>query len=398
MPSYDYDYIIAGGGAAGLSLAYHLGLVGLNDQRVLLVDQIAKTSNDRTWCFWEIGDGPFEPIVTRSWDKLWLHGHEHSARESIAPYRYKMIEGSAFYRFMDDWLAEQPQFERRLGKVERFDDHGDAVTAWVDGQPVRARWVFSSIYQPGPRDPNYAYWLQHFKGWVITAPRPIFDPEAATFMDFRVAQADDVRFMYVLPYDAHTALVEYTIFSADLVDHAVYEAGLRTYIHGLLGLESYAIQHVEYGVIPMTDTPFVRHPSPRVLRIGTAGGLTKASTGFTFQRIQRDSAQIATSLRDHGRPLVYIPSARHALMDGVLLNVLEHNRESGSLFFERLFRNNRPQQVLRFLDEDTSLIEDMALMGTVNLPAFMVASADVVVRRMRAASTRRRLTEATSSS
>jgi lycopene beta-cyclase len=379
----DFAYIITGAGAAGLSLVYHFGQTDLAQQRVLLIDQSPKTRNDRTWCFWESGDGVFEPVVFRSWDHLWFYGEQQAERLKIAPYRYKMIQGGDFYRFVNDWVATQPNITRLYDTVERVEEAAGGVTIWVDGQPYHGRWAFNSIYRPEPQRPGYHSWLQHFKGWVITTPKAAFDPGAAIFMDFRIDQGADVRFGYVLPYDERTALIEYTFFSSELVAQEVYDAGLKQYINEYLGIDSYAIQHVEFGVIPMTDIPFARRPSPHVMNIGTAGGMTKASTGYTFQRIQKQSRRIVESLLTTGQP--FYPESllkRHALMDSVLLNVLDSGRESGKAFFHRLFSKNSPQRVLRFLDEETSLWEDLALMSTVNVPAFMVATLDVASQRV----------------
>jgi lycopene beta-cyclase len=48
-----YDFIIAGGGLAGLSLAYYMNQTVLREKSILIIDQDTKTKNDRTWCFWE---------------------------------------------------------------------------------------------------------------------------------------------------------------------------------------------------------------------------------------------------------------------------------------------------------------------------------------------------------
>jgi lycopene beta-cyclase len=377
-----FDYIITGGGAAGLSLAYHLDQAGLHDRQILIIEQDAKQRNDRTWCFWEVGAGPFEALVARSWKQIWFHGERYSERIAIDPYEYKMIQGGDFYRFMHDWIATRPNITRLQGRVERIAEAPGGVAVQVDGREVRGNWAFNSIYCPAPRPPGHTYWLQHFKGWVITTSQPVFDPDAATFMDFRVEQQNDVRFVYVLPYDERTALVEYTLFSPELEPQEVYDTGLKRYISQQLGVESYAIQHVEYGVIPMTDIPFQRRPSPHVMNIGTAGGMTKASTGYTFQRIQRQSARIAASLRQTGQPFYPEPPlSRHAWMDSVLLHVLDEGLEQGRTFFEQLFSRNAPQRVLRFLDEETTLLEEFALMATVNVFAFLCASWNVTRRR-----------------
>ncbi len=379
----DYDYIIAGAGAAGLSLVYHLGLAGLLEgRRALLIDQERKARNDRTWCFWEVGEGPFEPLVARRWAHLWLHGERGSQRLAIAPYSYKLIQGGDFYRFMDGWLARQPGVTRLHGRVEALEERSGGAVARVGGEAFTGRWAFNSIPRRAPAPPGYVAWLQHFKGWVIRAAEPVFDAEAATFMDFRVEQGAHVRFVYVLPYDARRALVEDTYFSpAPLPQHA-YDEGLRRYIGERLGLSSYAIEHIEHGVIPMTDAPFPRRPSPHIMNIGTAGGMTKASTGYTFQRIQRQSRRVAASLAATGQPF-YAEArlSRHAVLDSILLHALDAGRVRGRAFFESLFRRNSPQRVLRFLDEESTLAEDLALMATVDIPAFLVATLEVAGRR-----------------
>jgi lycopene beta-cyclase len=59
-----YDYIIAGAGAAGLSLLTRMIACGkFSDKKILIIDKAAKTVNDRTWCFWEKEQGFFEDIV-----------------------------------------------------------------------------------------------------------------------------------------------------------------------------------------------------------------------------------------------------------------------------------------------------------------------------------------------
>lgn len=376
-----YDYIIAGAGAAGLSLAYHLVRAGLGDKRVLLIDRERKIHNDRTWCFWEIGEGPFEGLVFRRWDRVWFHGEGISQRLDLAPYRYKMIRGIDFYAFMDRWLESQPQIRRLYGQVEAVEEG----RVWVDGEPYLAEWVFDSIYRPAPRRPQYHYLLQHFKGWVVESPRPVFDLEAATFMDFRLEQQGAVRFAYVLPHDERTALVEYTVFSPALLQSEEYDRGLKDYLERSLHLRSYTIHHEEFGVIPMTDAPLEACPSPRVVPIGMAGGRTKASTGYTFQRIQRHSRQIAEHLARYGRPLPRRSGPnRYHWMDSLFLNVLSKGREEGRTFFSRLFRRLRPAQVLRFLDEETSPLEDLRLMTAVNVPVFLAAGWDVLASRFKA--------------
>ncbi|MFN4292817.1 MAG: lycopene cyclase family protein [Thermoflexales bacterium] len=383
-----FDYIIAGAGAAGLSLAYHLNQIGLTDRRILLLDRAPKTANDRTWCFWEIGEGAFEALVFRRWERLAFHGEGLSMTLEIAPYRYKMIRGADFYRFMARWLDAQPNIACAYAEVTSVESVGDeAVIRTRDGRTYRGAWAFNSILLDRPaRQPAYHYLLQHFLGWVIHTPARAFDPEIATLMDFRVDQASDTRFVYVLPLDAHTALVEYTVFSGELLPRAEYAQRLKAYIRDRLQIADYETQHEEFGVIPMTDAPFPDRRGERVINIGTAGGCTKPSTGYTFQRIQRRARRIAQALKATGCPYVATPPARrrYALFDSALLNVLDKGRERGRRVFTDLFARNPPQRVFRFLDEDTTPMEDVQIMSSVNIPAFIMATADALRRRLNA--------------
>jgi len=71
--------------------------------------------------------------------------------------------------------------------------------------------------------------------------------------------------------------------------------------------------------------------------------------------------------------------------------VLSRERMPGWRVFTDLFARNPPQRILRFLDEDTTLLEDLLVMGSVNLPVFLAATADVL--RGRLARTVRRLAD-----
>jgi lycopene beta-cyclase len=373
-----FDFIVAGAGAAGLSLLYHLEQAGLADRRVLLLDRAPKTHNDRTWCFWEAGEGLFEPIVFRRWGRLAFHAPGFSRTFDIAPYTYKILRGLDFYRHVDEHLARWPRLTRLYGELEAV---GDGFVR-LEGQTYTADWVFSSVLsEPLTPRPPYHHLLQHFRGWVLEAPHPAFDPAVATFMDFRVEQEGEVRFVYVLPFDERRALVEYTLFSDRLLSEEGYGAGLRAYVREHLGLGEYRVLETEAGVIPMTDMPFPSRVGARTLRIGTAGGQTKASTGYTFQRIQRQCRHIAQALAQ-GRDPTPLPSPpRFAFYDSVLLNVFAKKRYPGAHAFRDLFRRRPASQVLKFLDESTTLLEEIPLLFSMNVPAFTLAALDVLVGR-----------------
>ena len=76
--------------------------------------------------------------------------------------------------------------------------------------------------------------MQHFKGWVIESAKEVFEPEKATMMDFRVQQDFGTTFVYVLPFTKTTALVEYTLFTRQILQPDQYNNELKKYLNEFL--------------------------------------------------------------------------------------------------------------------------------------------------------------------
>lgn len=370
-----YDFILIGGGLAGQSLAWQLLQGPLRGSRIALIDLAPKSSNDRTWCFWEKDPGPFDHLVCRRWNRLQFLSPSFSEALDISPYTYKMIRGADFYQSMETELAGAPRLDRFYGRVKKWETLADQVLVTLeDGRQIRGSWGFSSLQARPVDKERYHYLDQHFKGWVIRTDTPAFDPSAATFMDFRVPQDKGVSFLYALPLDAHRALVEITFFSNRLFTSEEYDEMLRALIPEFVTPAQYVIEHEEIGAIPMTDFPFPRSEG-RVIFIGTAGGHTKPSSGYTFWRLQKNLIKLADQLERTGSPfpLPRIAPARFGLFDSTLLNVLDSGALSAGDLFADLFRHNPPARVLRFLNEETSWLEDLRIMGSVPTYPFLKA-------------------------
>ncbi len=380
-----YDLLVAGAGLAGFAALRALERHGLGDLRVLLVDAAPRRGDDRTWCFWEQEPGPFEDLIAHRWSGLDVYGPD-GAHQRLAPepYTYKMIRGGEFFDHHERWLEGRPQIERRVGRITDVRTEGDRAVAEVDGKRVEAAWALDATAVPQDVPDGYHKLLQHFLGWEIVTERPTFDPGVATFMDFRVPQEGGTCFVYVLPTDPRRALVEYTVFSPDVWPVDRYEARLRDYVDAR-GWGGYRVERTEFGVIPMTDRPFPATRGARVRAIGTAGGLTKASTGYTFTRVVRHADALARGWAATGAPPVLRAGRpRNALMDAVLLRGLATGRQDGASFFARLFAGNPAPRVFAFLDEDTRPIDEVRLMLGVDVPLFWRLGVEVVAARFAA--------------
>ena len=214
-----YDYILAGGGLAGLSLACHLVNTPLRDRSILIVDPDTKDRNDRTWSYWTRQPGLFDGAVTQAWDSLRFVGNGVETIVPLGDYRYKTIRGDDFYRFARKLLAASPKVEFLHGRVQWIDDGPEMATVVVDGTTLTCDWVFDSLPAQA-KDSRFTHLKLYFRGWEIETPSPAFDTQAATFLDFRTPTQGDVRFFYVLPFAPNRALVEYTLFTSARVTRA----------------------------------------------------------------------------------------------------------------------------------------------------------------------------------
>ncbi|OWP64692.1 Lycopene cyclase [Hymenobacter amundsenii] len=382
----DFDYLIVGGGAAGLSLAYHISQEPrLADKRVLLLEPEAKDQNDRTWSFWADAPTLFDGIVAHEWSSIAFRSPDFEQTFDLNRHRYKMIRGLDFYRFVRQMLVENPQFTWLKTTVTAVADMPDGARVTTPEGEFRGRYAFDSrppqlaeLRQPA----RHRYLLQHFVGWEVETDHDAFDPTTAEFMDFRGAQGQEARFMYVLPFGPRQALVEYTLFSETPLPKAEYEAALRNYLAQLLGGGSYRVTAEEIGAIPMTDHPLPARQGQHILNLGTRAGRAKPSTGYAFKRIQAHSARLVAALATTGAP------PRHStgdqwqfrLFDTLLLDIMQRRGELTRDIFSQLFQRNPVERIFDFLDERTTWQENLQIMNSV-MPGPFLRSIWHVLRR-----------------
>ncbi|MBX5439143.1 MAG: lycopene cyclase, partial [Thermoflavifilum sp.] len=240
---------------------------------------------------------------------------------------------------------------------------------------IHARYVFSSLPRAIPRDKNTHFLWQHFRGWFIRTSSPAFDASRMVLMDFRVPQQQATAFMYILPTSTREALMEYTVFSGELLASDKYDACIQDYLQTHYPGLNYVITEKEQGKIPMTDYAFPQQ-GERVIFIGTAGGQTKASTGYTFPFIQSHTDAIVQALEQNASPAVYhAPRERfYRYYDRLLLHVLSELQFPGDELFATLFGKNPTDMVIRFLSQQSSFLDDLSIILSLPKRPFLQAA------------------------
>ena len=357
-----YDYIILGAGAAGLMLARAMASdPWFRTKSILLIDKDLKDKNDRTWCFWEEGEGSFDHLLSLRWEHIYFRSSNMNKRLPIAPYSYKMLRAKDFYSDHLDVINRAPNIEFIQDTIEKIEENDAFVSITTTAKTIRANAVFNGLfnYETLMGQEKYPVLQQHFIGWFVKTSEPVFDSDAATFMDFSVPQKGNTRFMYVLPFSETEALVEYTLFSDTPLEDDEYEKAILNYLQDDLNIKDYTVLEKEKGNIPMTCFNFEARNTDRCINIGTAGGWAKPSTGYAFKNTYKNTQTLIHFLKEERPFRQFTTKRRHWYYDLLLLDILDRNNELGSSIFESLFKRRNTDLILRFLDEETTILQDL---------------------------------------
>jgi lycopene beta-cyclase len=356
-----YHYIFTGSGLSALMTVYKMALSEqFSDKSILLIDKDIKKTNDRTWCFWETKSKNWEKIIHKKWDSAIFANEDFRRNLDLSPFRYNTIRGLDFYNLIFEVLSKHKNITFVQQNVIDFQETKGIISVNTETETYSCSKLFNSIIRLDEVENQTKYPLikQHFIGWFIKAETPIFDSKTATFMDFSVNQKGNTRFMYVLPTSETEALIEYTLFSHRHLDKSEYEEEIQKYIQKL-GVIKFEIVEKEQGSIPMTCFPFWKKNTKNILNIGSIGGWTKASTGYTFKNADKKSGKLIQFLSNESDFRKFHSKNKFWYYDLLLLNILDRNNELGSIIFSALFKKGNPALVLKFLDEETSLFEDI---------------------------------------
>lgn len=356
--SMAYDYIFCGFGLATMLVIDGLAGQDLLKGKSLLIIEKELRHPEQTWCFWETGPGKWDSLLSGQWKSGFFEARG-DRREILGGASYKSMAAETLRKYVLG-LLEDCHCTFRHEQVVNWIDDGDGVSVCTEQSVYTAKLFFNSAYKEGSALKSRLL-LQHFEGWYIEARAMPFAPGEATIMDFTVAQKGNTRFMYVLPFSATEALVEYTLFSPGLIPKEEYGEEIAKYLQGK-GVVDYQVRKKETGVVPMTAHPFWEKNTRNVLHIGTAGGWTKASTGYTFSNGIRMARRVADAVRRGSTDFSkFHRHTRFRWYDELLIDVLYHENAIGEELFRMLFSKGNPPDVMRFLDEETGLADELGI-------------------------------------
>lgn len=374
--SSHFDYIIIGNGLAGLQLALKLASdTFFNDKQLALIDHSEKNLNDKTWSFWETEPSQWNNIVYKSWAKASIITSKKTTHLTLNPYSYKSIRSIDFYNQAKTKLKNHNNIHFIIDGVELVSEENDNILVTTKQNTFTASHVFDS------RIPNTFSELskqsisimQHFKGWIIKTEHETFDETKVIMMDYRLKDGNQTTFTYVLPFSKTEALVEFTYFTEQLVNDETYNKYIKNYIKEYLKIDSYTIVETETGIIPMTTFPFEKYSSKRLTKIGTGGGWVKASTGYSFKHTEKKIAKIVANIKTNKSPSSKLFKNKYKFYDKVFLKVLKDDNHKGEWIFQQFYDKNSVQTMFKFLDEESTFLEDLKIMSSLFSFSFIKA-------------------------
>ena len=345
----EFDYIIFGGGCAGLSLAYELEIhKKLENKTLAIIEPRTEYKRDKTWSFWKVFGHNFDDCIKKNWKNFSINLPSKTKHLECNDFPYQTIDSGLFY-------------EKIISKLKKNKN----ISFFKDIKDIKQNnsFIFNSV--PSKETNKNNLW-QHFCGVEIKTKDQIFDDEIINLMDFNCEQRNNVHFFYTLPFEKDRALVE-TTWLSKMNDNSLndYDNQIKDYIEQNLKIKNYEIVYKEEGAIPLFYPSNVNEKNK--INIGTAGGMTRLSTGYTFLNIQEHSKYIRMNIENIQNTKKYEIKKKYQFLDKVFLRVLKKHPEKMPDIFLNMF-NTPSDTVIKFLSNKSNILEDMSII--VKMPKF----------------------------
>ncbi len=365
MTNQDYQYIIIGAGCAGLQLAKALLSLPKNQVDSILIIESNNNHVEKSWCFWNNESHPYRHLVKHEWQNLAFRSNHHFQSSSLKNQTYQYINSAEFDLFHKNIFKEDDRINLVNDTVIDIFQHQNNCIAKCKNKNYSSTILFNSVPHLIKNTVfNPKVW-QHFLGWEISTKSDSFKEDQVTLMDFDVDENVDGRFIYILPFSKKSALIECTVFSDTLLPIENYEQSLIKYLNKNYKSD-YTIIKKEKGVIPMFQISN-KIQFDKIIPIGTAAGCIKASTGYSFVRNIENTERIMKKLFSKNNQASKTKS-RFYFYDELLLWIIANHPTQIKNIFTYLFRKNSIKNILLFLDEKTSLWQEIKIL--LSLPKF----------------------------
>ena len=357
-----FDYIIVGAGCSGLSLAYEMNVKNLfNDKTCAIIDKRKEFNRDKIWSYWNIYEHSFYDCLINKWDKFYVKKNQNEIILDCENFQYQSIDSQKFYKKILDNLNSNKNIKLILNKsVDKIYENKDEAIVQCSDEIFRTDIIFNSSLDNKTTKESELF--QHFYGCEVVFDENVNLPEYPIIMDFNCNQDSWVHFFYTLPMGKNKIFIENTWISNEKsFAFERYIAEINYYIQNNLNYKKkYKTNYSEIGSIPMFH--FKNNMKyKKLINIGTAGNLTRKSTGYTFLNIQKSVKQIVINISKKQNIKESSVSLKYNYLDNIFIKVLLEKKGSMYEVFFDLFKKNKTKDIVKFLSNTSNWFEDLKI-------------------------------------
>lgn len=357
-----FDYIIVGAGCSGLSLAYEMNVKNLfNDKTCAIIDKRKEFNRDKIWSYWNIYEHSFYDCLINKWDKFCVKKNQNEIILDCENFQYQSIDSQKFYKKILDNLNSNKNIKLILNKsVDKIYENKDEAIVQCSDEIFRTDIIFNSSLDNKTTKESELF--QHFYGCEVVFDENVNLPEYPIIMDFNCNQDSWVHFFYTLPMGKNKIFIENTWISNEKsFAFERYIAEINYYIQNNLNYKKkYKTNYSEIGSIPMFH--FKNNMKyKKLINIGTAGNLTRKSTGYTFLNIQKSVKQIVINISKKQNIKESSVSLKYNYLDDIFIKVLLEKKGSMHEVFFDLFKKNKTKDIVKFLSNTSNWFEDLKI-------------------------------------
>ena len=345
------------------------------NKKIAVFEPDGKTTNDKTYCFWANPKDEIvvelKPIISRSFNAIQVN---KTRVENIENCPYHYIRSIDLYNYILDILNEA-KIEIHRNSVEEITFKDKINTLYSATKVYHSNYVFDSrpFLNLIPKDEIYLH--QSFYGWHIRCANDVFQKDTFDMMNFNIDQNDFTQFMYVIPFSSNEALVEMTRFGAEKIELSYAATILDEFIIKEFG--EFEKLGEEIGCIPMTTFLNPLNQQEGILNTGARANLIKPSTGYGFKKMftfaQLVSQRIESDNLKEFNKIALVSKERFKFYDRLLLMILLLWPSYGKEIFTRLFYKRPILTIFSFLDEKSSLLEEIKIFMSLPIKPFIKA-------------------------
>ncbi len=362
------DVTLLGAGMAGLSVAAALR-AKIPEIKLHLIDPRAGYSHDKSFSYFALHAHRFESAVSRRFSKIAVFDSTRSLTLNVEKTPYCLLPSDQFYAAAHSAIG---------AATHAPSADADAVDLCFDSSPMHVDAPLWQVFAGG-----------EFSARQCGKPLAL---DTAVLMDFRIAQAGAVRFVYLLPLHADRVLVQDTWITpnAAIPDFAASQMALSTHLMRHFQLQLGACLRVENGAIPMRVARSEDIVGARGIPIGARGGWLRGATGYSFLEAQRGAEQLArwvsetswTSLADqatrqtfnaHGLAPLRTRPRLSDWMDQLFLRAIQRHPERAADWFTTLFASAPTDALIRFLGGTASVTDHLRIATALPKTSFLPA-------------------------